>query len=122
MTWLSGFTSTDRANLNRVLALVQSQQTAIATLTGRVSALTSDQSHLDQDVQQLQADETANASALQNVAQEIANLKNQPGAQALDFTALDQAVAQAGTQTGQLQGLESPAPASPPATPPAPSA
>lgn len=75
----------------------------------KVRALSQDQSHPDADVQALQAAEARNAAALTAVAQEIADLKNQPGATALDFTALDAAVAQAGTQAGQLEGLEPPA-------------
>lgn len=64
-----------------------------------ITKLTTDQEHLDADVQAL-------GTALSTIADEIAALKSQPGAPALDFSALDAAVAQA-------QGL---------ATPPAPSA
>ncbi len=64
----------------------------------------SDQSHLDTDVQAL-------TDGLTAVESEIAALKNQPGAPALDFTALDATVAR----------LKSDAPAPSPAPEPTPS-
>lgn len=63
----------------------------------------------DQD--KLNADVQALTDAATAIETEIANLKNQPGAQGLDFTGLDKVVA-------RLQGDESPAP-TPTPTPPA---
>lgn len=76
--------------IERLLVRVLQEQGIIVT----------DQEHLDADVAQL-------ATAVGVIAQEISDLKNQPGAGALDFTGLDAAVA-------SVAGLE-PAPAEPPA-------
>jgi hypothetical protein len=67
----------------------------LAHLTKEIAAMSQDQSHLDADVQALTA-------GLDAVEAEIASLKNQPAAAAVDFTALDAAVA-------RLQG-DAPAP------------
>lgn len=76
---------------------------AVRGLQKDMVRLMSDQSKLDADVQ-------AENDALTVIEKEIADLKNQPPAAALDFTALDAAVA-------RIKGDE---PAPTPPTPPAP--
>jgi peptidoglycan hydrolase CwlO-like protein len=71
---------------------------AIRALTKEIHKMSESQQHLDADVQALTA-------GLDAVEAEIAALKNQPPAAALDFTALDAAVA-------RLQG-DAPAPTPP---------
>jgi len=62
-----------------------------------------DQEHLDADVAAL-------TTAVGVIAQEIADLKNQPGAGALDFTGLDAAVAAvAGLEPAPADGGDQPA-------------
>lgn len=77
------------------LARVEHKLDLVIEQNGKIMT---DQQHLDADVAEL-------GTALTNISDEIVALKNQPGAPALDFTALDAAVAQA-------QGL-APAPAAP---------
>ena len=72
--------------------------TQLHTLTREIARMATDQEHLDASVQAL-------TDGLTSVEAEIAALKNQPAAQAIDFTGLDAAVA-------RLQGDE---PANPPA-------
>lgn len=97
-----GFTGSDRTMLR---SLVQ----AVQTLNGKVDKVSENQAGLDQRVQQLNDIETRNAAALASVQQELDDLKNQPGAQALDFSGVDTAIANAGSQESTLEGMESPA-------------
>jgi chromosome segregation ATPase len=70
---------------------------AVNRLTKEIHAMSDDQNHLDADVQAL-------VSGLDAVEAEIAALKNQPAADALDFTGVDAVVA-------RLQADVPPAPA-----------
>lgn len=57
-------------------------------LEGKMDAMSQDQSHLDAEVSEM-------AAYLTNIENEVANLKAQPAAQALDFSQLDALVARA---------------------------
>jgi hypothetical protein len=80
-------------------------ETKIDNLTKMIGELMTDQEHLDSDA-------AAILTALQSIVAEIAALKAQPAAAALDFTNLDAAVA-------SVQSTPD-APVTPPDVPPTP--
>jgi len=105
------FFSSDRQRLNDVMAAVESVQQTVTAHTKMLEALMSEQSHLDQSVAALRTEIDALTTAAASIATEIANLKS--ANPTVDFTALDQAVADLSTATDAVQANV------PPETPPA---
>lgn len=75
-------------------------------LLEKVDILMSDQDQLNAEAQQIEADVAAENTALAAIQAEIAKL--QAGNPALDFTALNQAVADLGTATAAEQAVVPP--------------
>jgi predicted negative regulator of RcsB-dependent stress response len=80
---------------------------AIAALSKKVDALMSDQSHLDAQVAQIVAGVAALNTAATDIEAEIAALK--AANPAVDFTALDAAVASLGSAVTAVQADDQPA-------------
>jgi len=67
----------------------------LVVVDARLTRLEITMSEVQSDQQHLEADEQALSGSLDAIEAEIANLKNQPAGQPLDFSALDALVARA---------------------------
>jgi predicted nucleic acid-binding Zn-ribbon protein len=94
-----GFTSADRAVLNGLAA-------SMRTVLSQLEKIMSEQSELDTAAEQIEADVTAENTAIAAIQAEIAALK--AAAPSLDFTGLDKAVADLGTAETSLEAVEPP--------------
>lgn len=78
---------------------------ALRGLTEGMDRMTTDQEHLNADVDAIVAALTQANDGLTNIAQEIADLKSNPAAAGVDFTNLDNLVNQVQTLTASITGL-----------------
>jgi cell division protein FtsB len=91
-----------------VFGVVTNRQilTAISLLAARMDILMTDQDQVNAAAQQIEADVAAENTALTAIEAEIAALK--AGNPAIDFTGLNQAVADLGTATAAEQAVVPP--------------
>jgi chromosome segregation ATPase len=112
------FHETDRDLLKRVLIELKENEAAVAAVqttldnhTRKLEKIMSDQSHLDTDIAQLQAQVATLNTAAAAIQTEIASIKS--ANPTVDFTGLDQLVSDLSTATAAVEANVPPPPATP---------